>query len=170
MQTPQRALILALCSLAACGGPAPRPTPPDAVRAATDLPAPPQPPPEDGVESMNTEYSLGTAASEAKLFEAFAQEIQALQRRAAQDKGQPISRGFHAKQHTCLTGTLELDPRRDLRARHGVFAMPHTAWPVWVRFSNGVGWSQADSELDARGMAMKLIGVPGEKLMPAELC
>jgi hypothetical protein len=168
MQTSPRTLALALCSLAACGGPTPRPTPPEAVRAAADLPAPPQPPPEDGVESMNTEYFLGSAQAEAEMFKAFAQQIQALQSRASQDRAQPVSRGFHAKQHACLAGTLELDPRRDLRARHGVFAMPHTAWPVWVRFSNGVGWSQADGELDARGMAMKLIGVPGDKLMPDE--
>ena len=39
---------------------------------------------------------------------------------------------------------------------------------MWVRFSNGVGWKQADRTLDARGMAVKLMGVPGEKLIADE--
>jgi catalase len=34
---------------------------------------------------------------------------------------------------------------------------------VWVRYSNGVGWSQSDKDNDARGMAVKLMGVPGAK-------
>jgi len=160
--------LLVALSLLACGGPAPRPTPADAVRAANDLPAPPQVPPEDGVESMNTEYYLGSAEQEAASFKAFAAQMQALQTRISQERGQPMARGFHAKHHACLYGTFELDPQRDPRTRHGVFSAEYAAWPVWVRFSNGVGWIQNDDELDARGMAVKLMGVPGEKLMPDE--
>jgi hypothetical protein len=37
-----------------------------------------------------------------------------------------------------------------------------------VRFSNGVGFRQADGDLDARGMAIKVYGVEGKKYLPDE--
>jgi catalase len=39
---------------------------------------------------------------------------------------------------------------------------------LWVRYSNGVGWRDKDDRLDARGMAVKLLGVPGAKLSDEE--
>jgi hypothetical protein len=49
--------------------------------------------------------------------------------------------------------------------RFGVFATEQT-WPVYVRFSNGSGVPQPDKVTDVRGFAMKLVGVPGKKLIP----
>ena len=147
----------------------PLPPSPELRAIAPDAqPLPPQEPPRPRVEAMNTEFYLGSRADEEASFEAFAQQIQAIQDRQAADHDQPVQRGFHAKAHGCLQGTMELLPDRDPHTRHGVFADDYTSWPVWVRFSNGVGWKQADKALDARGMAVKLMGVPGDKLLADE--
>ena len=50
----------------------------------------------------------------------------------------------------------------------GYLQQQYNVWPIWVRLSNGVGWKQADKELDARGFAMKVMGVPGPKMMNDE--
>ena len=67
-----------------------------------------------------------------------------------------------------MTGWFQLFSDRDPRTRFGVFADGAGPWPVWARLSNGVGWRQSDSELDARGLAIKLMGVPGPKLLDEE--
>ena len=141
--------------------------PPPEVSALTptDAPLPPQEPPRRRAESMNTEYFLGSQADEEAAFTAFSEQIRAIQQRQARDHDQTVQRGFHAKAHGCLEGTLVPLADRDPRTRYGVFADDDASWPVWVRFSNGVGWSQKDRALDARGMAIKLTGVPGRKLM-----
>lgn len=46
-----------------------------------------------------------------------------------------------------------------------VFFLPGKTYQAWIRFSNGSkDAQQADIKKDARGMAIKLLGVPGEKL------
>ncbi len=132
-------------------------------------PAAPRDAPADGRLEFNTEYWLGTEKDEAALIASFGQQIQALQREA-KDKHQAatVLRGFHAKSHGCVLGELKLDASRPERTRFGVFAQTFTSWPVIVRYSNGVGWAQADDELDARGMAVKLLGVPGTKYLTDE--
>lgn len=75
-------------------------------------------------------------------------------------------RVFHAKQHGCLTGTLNIlndrpgDPER--RTFNGIFDPAHSgkqSYQVLVRFSNGLGVIQHDKEPDVRGIALKLLGV-----------
>jgi catalase len=41
-------------------------------------------------------------------------------------------------------------------------------YACYVRFSNGVGSIQSDSRPDVRGLAVKVIGVPGKKLLEGE--
>jgi hypothetical protein len=121
-----------------------------------------------GEEAMNTEFFMGTHAEELAQFEAFSKEIRDIQIKQARDHEQPVQRGFHAKAHGCLWGHLDPLPERDPRTRFGIFADPATSRPVWVRFSNGVGWKQEDGKLDARGMAVKVMNVPGKKYAPDE--
>lgn len=155
----------------ACGGPAAsekRPVAPPPPRVAPDAePLPPEVP-TGGPLAMNTEYFLGSEAEEQAQFTEFARQIQAIQDEAAKAHGQPVQRGFHAKAHGCLHGELVLDRHRDPRTRYGVFADDTKRRPVVVRFSNGVGWKQSDSELDARGLAIKVLDVPGPKYQPDE--
>jgi hypothetical protein len=165
-------LVLALpfFTAASCAQPPdpPRVPSPAAAIDPNGEPLPPQPVPPSGKLEMNTEYFLGSEANESVQFAAFAQQIQRLQLRTAAERGQPVQRGFHAKSHACLDGELRLDKGRDPRTRFGVFADDGAPRKVIVRFSNGVGWRQSDSELDARGMAVKVTGVPGPKYMPDE--
>jgi hypothetical protein len=131
-------------------------------------PAPPQPPPKDGRAALNTEYFLGSEAEEQAQFAEFARRIQELQKESSRSREQPLQRGFHAKSHACLRGLLHLERARDPRTRYGVFADGQPERAVIVRFSNGVGWKQSDVALDARGMAVKVLGVPGPKYLPDE--
>ncbi len=49
----------------------------------------------------------------------------------------------------------------------GVFSEPRV-FPAVVRFSNGEPTPQADKHPEPRGIAIKLIGVPGRKLLPGQ--
>jgi Catalase len=131
-------------------------------------PAPPQSPPTNGVAEYNTEYWLGSEAEEAQQFAAFRAQIQLLQQAASEKHQQGTQRGFHAKSHACLDGKLTLDPARPPHTRFGVFADESPERSVYVRFSNGVGWSQSDKDLDARGMAIKVLDVPGTTYLADE--
>ena len=51
--------------------------------------------------------------------------------------------------------------------RHGIFAQPQS-FKAWVRLSPGQSEIQSDRESHARGFAIKLLGVPGEKLDSGE--
>lgn len=128
----------------------------------------PQVPPTPGAEAFNTEYYLGSAEQEQHMFAQFVAQIHAIQKQQARENNQEIQRGFHAKAHGCVTGQLQLFADRDPRTRFGIFSDGSGPWPVWVRYSNGVGWRQSDSELDARGMAIKVMGVPGPKVIDEE--
>ena len=75
-----------------------------------------------------------------------------------------VLRDAHAKAHGCVRA--EVSVRADLEAtlRQGVFSEPGKTWQAWVRLSNGNAYPQFDRIKDARGMAIKLVDVPGEKL------
>jgi hypothetical protein len=101
---------------------------------------------------------------EQKLFQGFAEEIKKLQTRVA--AGGPLKRGFHNKIHAGLRAEFRVMPDRPEQARYGVFSEPPRTFPALVRFSNGDSFSNADSNNEPRGIAIKLIGVPGRKLLP----
>lgn len=77
-----------------------------------------------------------------------------------------VLRDAHAKAHGCVKAELSVLPDLNPELRHGVFSEPGKTWQSWVRFSNGNAYPQFDATRDARGMAIKLLDVPGTKLMP----
>lgn len=79
----------------------------------------------------------------------------------------PAKRDQHAKDHGCVRGEFIVEPNLPEETRFGVFKEPRT-YPVWIRFSNGSQKSERDADGDVRGMAIKLIGVEGEKILPEE--
>jgi len=103
------------------------------------------------------------AADEGARFEQFASEIVAIQRARA-GKGGPVGRALHLKPHIGAVGELTVEAPESARA--GVFANPGQRWPVYVRFSNGSSTRQPDKAPDVRGFVLKLVGVPGKKLIP----
>ncbi len=77
---------------------------------------------------------------------------------------QPYRRDVHAKTYGCLEATFRVLDNLDPKYRQGVFANPGE-YHAWIRYSSGSTLVQKDSVDDARGMAIKLMGVPGRKLM-----
>jgi hypothetical protein len=79
----------------------------------------------------------------------------------------PVLRDAHPKAHGLVRAEfIVLDGLPDT-LRHGVFKTPRT-FDALIRFSAGNVEVQADTEPQAAGMAIKLLGVDGEKLLAAE--
>jgi len=78
--------------------------------------------------------------------------------------GPTYRRDAHAKAHGCLTATFTVRDDLPKEMRTGVF-VPGRQYQAWIRFSNGNAKLQADYDKDARGMAIKLMGVEGPKLL-----
>lgn len=72
----------------------------------------------------------------------------------------PARRDAHAKPHGCVKAEFRVLDGLPASLRAGVFAEPRT-FEAWIRFSNGNGTPQPDSNPDGRGMAIKLMGVAG---------
>src|SRR5260221_11913203 len=84
----------------------------------------------------------------------------------AQKAGDVHHRDVHAKAHGCVEAGVGVG-RGAPAFRPGVFAEPRS-YDAWIRFSSGDTHQQPDKVRDARGFAMKLMGVPGEKLLEEE--
>jgi hypothetical protein len=118
----------------------------------------------DGVvTSLRTDWSEQVAPGEAERFEGYAQLLAGMQERAA--AGGRRRRALHAKQLLGARARFTvLDPLPE-HARLGLFAEPKS-YDAWVRYSNGQGVVQSDRKGDVRGMAVKVMGVVGKKLIP----
>lgn len=73
-------------------------------------------------------------------------------------------RDSHSKPHGCVRAHFEVFDTQSIY-NHGLFKRPGT-YQAWVRFSNGSVPALADTEGDARGMAIKVMNVQGEQLLP----
>jgi catalase len=76
-------------------------------------------------------------------------------------------RDAHAKTHGCVRATFDVDAGLLNELSQGVF-VPRKRYKAWIRFSNGDSEINPDKTKDARGMAIKLTGVEGEKMLPEE--
>lgn len=74
-------------------------------------------------------------------------------------------RDAHAKAHGCVKAEVQVLPDLAAELRQGVFSEPGKTWQATVRLSNGNAYPQFDSIRDARGMAIKLLDVPGKPLL-----
>jgi Catalase len=103
-----------------------------------------------------------------------AQQIVALmeEQMIKNSRGGRMLRDVHSKGHGCVKAEFTVHPDLPEDFRVGVFKEPKT-FPARIRFSNAgalapVGGVAPDIKRDARGMAVKLIGVPGTKILPGE--
>lgn len=83
------------------------------------------------------------------------------------DGRRPAMRGAHAKPHGCVRATFDVHAELPRELRQGVF-VPGERYQAWMRFSNGGSEINPDKNKDSRGMAIKLIGVEGEKILADE--
>ena len=74
-------------------------------------------------------------------------------------------RDAHAKAHGCVKAQVQVLPELAQSLRRGVFSEPGKTWQALIRLSNGNAYPQFDSIRDARGMAIKLLEVPGTQLL-----
>ncbi|MDI3274912.1 catalase family protein [Pseudomonas sp. AL03] len=74
-------------------------------------------------------------------------------------------RDAHAKAHGCVKAEVQVLPELAGDLRRGVFSEPGKTWQATMRLSNGNAYPQFDSIRDARGMAIKLLDVPGKQLL-----
>lgn len=79
-----------------------------------------------------------------------------------------MHRAAHAKLHGLVKAEFIVLANLPPECRVGVFANAHT-YPAWIRFSNSDGTLRPDHAKDVRGMAIKLMGVAGDKLLTNEL-
>jgi hypothetical protein len=107
-----------------------------------------------------TSWKEVTRDGEAARFEEFATVLGGLQRR------QPaLGRALHHKPNLGVEAALEVLPGLSTEAAQGMFATPRTYRAV-VRYSNGAPRRQSDARPDVRGIAVKVLGVDGKKVIP----
>ena len=100
---------------------------------------------------------------EAARFETYAAQLRDLQQKNA--RGGAPARALHAKGQLALSGTFTVLADLPEHARAGLFARPAT-YRAYIRYSNGSPLRQHDAKADVRGIAVKVVGVEGRKLIP----
>ncbi len=80
----------------------------------------------------------------------------------AEAKNAPARRDAHSKAHGCVMAKFSVLPSLPHNLKTGIFKKSGD-YPAWIRFSNGSGRIQNDSEGDGRGMAIKLMAVENSK-------
>jgi hypothetical protein len=105
-------------------------------------------------------------ADEAKTTEALIATLRYVNEKTFADGGHAI-RSVHAKTHGILQGYLEVDAGLTHDLAQGLFAKPGR-YPVVMRFSTIPGDILDDSVSTPRALAIKVIGVEGERLEGSE--
>ncbi len=113
-------------------------------------------------DSPSTDWQEVVPGDEIGRFSAYAKTILAMQE--GNKDGPATSRGLHVKRHVGAKAKFEVLADLPVEARVGIFANPGT-FDAWVRFSNGAPASGKDKTPDVRGLAIKVLNVPGEKLL-----
>lgn len=101
--------------------------------------------------------------------EAQIEQILAISKLAMEHKPHPpMQRDQHPKSHGCVAGEFRVEEHIPEDMKVGIFRTART-YSSWIRFSNGnsdrdpkTGEFLPDTAGDARGMAIKLMGVEGE--------
>lgn len=73
-----------------------------------------------------------------------------------------IRRAAHAKTLALLKGTFKVEANLPELLKVGLFHEVKQ-YPAWIRISSSSGKIKADSRLDVKGMAIKVVGVKGEQ-------
>jgi hypothetical protein len=109
--------------------------------------------------TAGTDWKETPEKDEAEKFERFATILADLQKA----RGGKM-RALHAKQHAGLRAELEVLPDLPEHLRVGPFK-ESKKYDAYVRFSNGASVKAGDDKPDVRALAIKILGVPGKKLI-----
>lgn len=91
--------------------------------------------------------------------------IVAIHLEVADRHARPVRRGQHPKHQGCVQAEFLVEGDLPEACRYGLFREPRR-FEALIRFSNGRNWD--DSKPDIHGMAVKLLGVEGEKVLETE--
>ena len=80
-------------------------------------------------------------------------------------EGDRTLRDAHPKQHGLVKAEFTVADNLPAKYQVGIFKEPKT-YKAWIRYSNLSGAKGADINKDSRGMAIKVMGVEGTKLLP----
>ena len=74
-----------------------------------------------------------------------------------------VRRDAHPKHHACVRATVKINPALLPKANQKGLFEKVSQYDAWIRFSNGSanGEAKPDLDKDVRGMAIKLMNVPG---------
>src|SRR5262249_28315507 len=77
-------------------------------------------------------------------------------------------RAQHAKATSCVTAKFCIADDVPSDLRHGIFSQPGRIFSAIVRMSNSQGTFEKDGTGTARGFAIKLLDVVGERAIPGD--
>ena len=131
----------------------------------------PYKPPQDTTPDLDTalgeRYYEGSQASEEKYTNEIVESIARAINLHFKQGRRPARRDAHAYDNGCVRAIFRVDADLPGHLRQGVF-VPGSQYKAWIRFSNGNSEARPAWFFDARGMAIKLMGVPDEKLLDDE--
>lgn len=78
----------------------------------------------------------------------------------------PVRRGQHPKDHACVAADFTIEEGIPSDLKQGVFK-PRESYDAVIRFSNAR--SKNDTATNVQGMAIKLFGIPGDKILKDEM-
>ncbi len=107
-----------------------------------------------------------TEADEAETTQGMIDALRDIAETTFKDSGRAL-RGVHAKSHGLLSAQLHIDDGLPPELAQGLFAQPGN-YPVVMRFSTTPGDILDDDVSTPRGLAIKIIGVEGERLSGSE--
>lgn len=102
------------------------------------------------------------SSNEDEIIQEMVNEMQAQMERMYKDKLMP--RQIHTKMHGCVKGQFTIEPNLPEDLKVGVFSH-QKSFNCYIRFSNSQTVPQPDKKKDIRGIAIKLLGVSGEKVL-----
>ena len=108
----------------------------------------------------------GGGASQESIDTVVRLQLGMMQKAASLRGRQPEVRGQHPKQHGCVRAQFEVLGDIPDRLKVGLFAKPAT-YTAYIRFSNSRE-ADDDTKPDIHGMAIKLTGVDGRKILDGE--
>mgnify|MGYP005994012585 CR=1 FL=1 len=97
----------------------------------------------------------------------YAEIVESVRKLVARYRTPEYQRDAHAKPHGCVRAEFEVF-HMDSTYNYGLFSKPGR-YEAWIRFSNGSVPIINDPSKDARGMAIKVMNVDGEQLLPEKL-
>lgn len=119
---------------------------------------------EDEIDTeLGERYYGGQKELEDKVTDEIIEIIRGFIDRRFREGRRPALRDAHARDTGCVRASFAVDSDLDPDLEQGVF-VSGKVYDAWIRFSNGNSERLNERSPDARGMAIKLLEVPGSKL------